>query len=126
MNALGKAIRRGLVQSCHDLSEGGLALAAAEMSLAGLLGMNIDVGGIGKDINDIIALFSESPSRFLVEIAPQEQAAFESFLRAQSVQDMYYLGIVTEEPRYIVRQGETVLIDVTVEMVQSAWKGEQA
>jgi phosphoribosylformylglycinamidine synthase len=126
MNALSKAIRRGLVQSCHDLSEGGLALAAAEMSLAGLLGMNIDVGGIGKDINNIIALFSESPSRFLVEIAPQEQAAFESFLRAQGVQDMYYLGIVTEEPRYIVRYGETVLIDVTVDMLQSAWKGEQA
>ncbi len=126
MNALGKAIRRGLVQSCHDLSEGGLALAAAEMSLAGLLGMNIDVGGIGKDINGIIALFSESPSRFLVEIAPQEQAAFESFLRAHSVQDVHYLGSVTEEPRYIVRHGETVLIDVPVEMLQSAWKGEQA
>ncbi len=126
MNALGKAIRRGLVQSCHDLSEGGLALAAAEMSLAGLLGMSIDVGGIGKDINNIIALFSESPSRFLVEIAPQEQAAFESFLRAQGVQDVHYLGIVTEEPRYIVRYGETVLIDVAVDMLQSAWKGEQA
>src|SRR5712692_1735907 len=44
MKALGTAIRKGLVQACHDLSEGGLAVAAAEMSLAGLLGMTIDVG----------------------------------------------------------------------------------
>src|SRR5260370_270820 len=44
MKALGSAIRKGLVQACHDLSEGGLAVAAAEMSLAGLLGMTIDVG----------------------------------------------------------------------------------
>ena len=43
MKALGSAIRMGLIQSCHDLSEGGLAIAAAEMSLAGLLGMTIDI-----------------------------------------------------------------------------------
>lgn len=126
MNALGKAIRRGLVQSCHDLSEGGLAIAAAEMSLAGLLGMNINVGGIGKDMNDIIALFSESPSRFLVEIAPQERAAFESFMDEHGVQDIYLIGVVTKEPQYIVRQGEAVLIDVPVAVLQAAWKGEQA
>ncbi|HEY6410573.1 MAG TPA: AIR synthase-related protein, partial [Ktedonobacteraceae bacterium] len=43
MKTLGAAIRMGLVQACHDLSEGGLAVAAAEMSLAGLLGMTIDL-----------------------------------------------------------------------------------
>ena len=43
MKALGSAIRMGLIQSCHDLSEGGLAIAAAEMSLARLLGMTIDI-----------------------------------------------------------------------------------
>ena len=43
MKVLGSAIRKGLVQACHDLSEGGFAVAAAEMSLAGLLGMTIDL-----------------------------------------------------------------------------------
>ncbi|HLX57873.1 MAG TPA: phosphoribosylformylglycinamidine synthase subunit PurS, partial [Ktedonobacteraceae bacterium] len=43
MNAVGQAIRGGLVEACHDLSEGGLAVAAAEMALAGLLGLSIDI-----------------------------------------------------------------------------------
>jgi len=126
MNALGEAIRRGLVLSCHDLSEGGLATAAAEMSLAGLLGMSIDVGGIVENRNDTIALFSESPSRFLVEITPQQQVAFEVFMRGRGVQGIYYIGTVTEKLQFIVRCGKKILIDVPVEMLQSAWKGEQA
>jgi phosphoribosylformylglycinamidine synthase subunit PurSL len=162
MNALGKAIRRGLVQSCHDLSEGGLAIAAAEMSLAGLLGMTIDVGRIavaeggtraeassaptnrdasqpvrglvGAELasalsslhHDIIALFSESPSRFLVEIAPEQRAAFEAHMRDHDVQDIRYMGTVTMEPQFIITHGEQVLIDLPVAMLQSAWKGEQA
>ena len=42
--ALHRAIQRGLVRACHDLSEGGLAVAAAEMAFAGGLGARIDVG----------------------------------------------------------------------------------
>ena len=78
--ALHSAIQRGLVRSCHDLSEGGLAVAVAEMSFA---------GGIGADITqtpaepDVVALFAESPSRFLVEVRPQHAAEFEAALGAE-------------------------------------------
>src|SRR5437870_127538 len=107
MKTLGSAIRNGLVRACHDLSEGGLAVAAAEMSLAGLLGVTIDVGKIAvvapqsdtelgdaqkvvplvgtrspeaitSDAINTILLFSESASRFLVEIAPEQRNAFEA------------------------------------------------
>ncbi len=149
MNALGKAIRHGLVQSCHDLSEGGLAIAAAEMSLAALLGMTIDVSNVqignsraegnraeassalpehpllSSQSYDIITLFSESPSRFLVEITAEQQAAFEAYMHEQGVQDICYIGTVTDKPRFIVRNGEKILFDVTVEMLQLAWKGKQ-
>jgi phosphoribosylformylglycinamidine synthase subunit PurSL len=63
-----EAIRVGMVRSCHDLSEGGLAVAIAEMAFA---------GGVGADVNqhggssDEVGLFSESPSRFLMEVRPQ-------------------------------------------------------
>ncbi|MDQ6659970.1 MAG: AIR synthase-related protein, partial [Chloroflexota bacterium] len=105
MKAVGQAIRKGLVQSCHDLSEGGLAVAAAEMSLAGLLGMIIDIPdqqsvgadlprpsevstiqpSVGADssrpdVGSTILLFSETPSRFLLEIAPHHQEAFETHM----------------------------------------------
>src|SRR5262249_49363198 len=85
MLALGAAIRAGLVQSCHDLSEGGLAVAAAEMVLANGLGLTLDLAKVAHDQptkGDAarMLLFSETPSRFLVEVTPEQQAAFEAFL----------------------------------------------
>ncbi len=70
--SLHAAIKAGLVRSCHDLSEGGLAVAAAEMAFA---------GGIGVELNDSLTpadLFSESNSRFLVEVEPGRTADFEA------------------------------------------------
>ncbi len=144
MKALGSAIRKGLVHACHDLSEGGLAIAAAEMSLAGLLGMTIDVGlipledaapgGLGygavpedaysyDELNTIL-LFSESASRFLVEIAPGNQDTFESFMRANGVQHFARIGTVTETERFVVRNRRQVLIDTPVSELQEAWRGK--
>ncbi len=39
--ALHQAIKQGLILSCHDLSEGGLAVAAAEMAFAGGVGVEL-------------------------------------------------------------------------------------
>ena len=72
------AIKAGLVTSCHDLSEGGLAAAAAEMAFA---------GGVGVTLHDLSAedLFAESNSRFLVEVEPQRASAFEAIVRSTLV-----------------------------------------
>ncbi len=70
---LHKAIRQQLVQSCHDLSEGGLAAAVAEMAMAGGLGASIELERVPRaaDVNSSFrVLFSESPSRFLIECRP--------------------------------------------------------
>ncbi len=83
MNALSKAIALGLVKACHDCSEGGLGVAAAEMAFAGGLGMTIDLNQVASsdrlDRNDKL-LFSESNSRFIVEVAPEHQQEFEKFI----------------------------------------------
>jgi phosphoribosylformylglycinamidine (FGAM) synthase-like enzyme/phosphoribosylformylglycinamidine (FGAM) synthase PurS component len=154
MKALGQAIRTGLVQACHDLSEGGLAIAAAEMSLAGLLGMTIDIGLIPLEDSpsvgarfiappqvgaesqvgarfitpplDTIPLFSESASRFLVEIAPEQQAAFEAHMHVNGVQDFACIGNVTGTARFILQNGQQVLIDLPVGELQAAWRGGEA
>jgi phosphoribosylformylglycinamidine synthase len=68
---LHQAISRGLVRSCHDLSEGGLAVAVAEMALAGRLGADLDLKGMPRTSRArhvASLLFSESPSRFLAEV----------------------------------------------------------
>ncbi|MBN1898742.1 MAG: phosphoribosylformylglycinamidine synthase subunit PurL [Spirochaetes bacterium] len=78
-----EAITRSLIISAHDISDGGLAVALAEMSLASGLGFdgslgNVPVQGIKKD-HEI--LFSESNTRFLVEVPFEKQKEFESFFR---------------------------------------------
>src|SRR5262249_31238851 len=71
VRAVHQAIRGGLIRSCHDLSEGGLAVALAEMALAGGLGAQVSLREVPCDsdaVDDFVRLFSESPTRFLLEV----------------------------------------------------------
>jgi phosphoribosylformylglycinamidine synthase len=80
MDTLAAAMAKGLVRACHDCSEGGIGVAAAEMAFAGGLGMTINLGKVPLAEpmeRDDFVLFSESNTRFLAEVAPADQAAFE-------------------------------------------------
>jgi phosphoribosylformylglycinamidine synthase len=74
--AVYSAIAQGLVRACHDLSEGGFAVAVAEMCFAG--GIGADITGLPGDISDEAKLFGESPTRFLIEVKPEHGSAFET------------------------------------------------
>lgn len=134
LRALGSAIRQGLVRSCHDLSEGGLGIALAEMALAGLLGVTLhlehitikNVPTLHPNEETIVRLFSETPTRFLVEITPEQLGAFEQHMTEQGVADITYVGTVTNTARFIVHSGEDELINLSVDELQTAWKGEVA
>ena len=130
MKALGEAIRAGLVCSCHDLSEGGLAVTAAEMALAGQRGLSIDLARAPHDLpqNDALAatlLFSESASRFLAEIAPEQQATFERFLNERGVMAFACIGNVQQSGRLQMTYHDKTFIDLPVSSLQQAWTGEQ-
>ena len=77
--ALHQAIRAGVIRSCHDLSEGGLAACVSEMAFAGGLG-RLDIAAIkiegesNRTNTTLPQLFSESNSRFVVEVEPDNQA----------------------------------------------------
>jgi phosphoribosylformylglycinamidine synthase len=86
LRALHGALAAGLARACHDLSEGGLAVAAAEMVFGGDLGLDLDLARVpaepfpeGAD-PDATALFSESTTRWLVEVDPARQGEFEASL----------------------------------------------
>jgi len=86
LRALHAAIAAGRVAACHDLAEGGLAVAAAEMAFAGDLGLALELARVpaaalpeGHD-PDATLLFSESCTRFLVEVPEAEREAFEACL----------------------------------------------
>ena len=68
--AFHQAITSGLVKSAHDLSEGGLAVAAAEMCIGGRLGVELNI--------ESSALFTEVNGCLLVEVSPANAAVFEN------------------------------------------------
>ncbi len=79
-----RCIRSGLLESCHDLSEGGLALAAAEMCFSGI-GAEIDISPVelkerADESSKLLKLFSESNSRFLIEVKAENARRVESLM----------------------------------------------
>ncbi|MDR1122747.1 MAG: phosphoribosylformylglycinamidine synthase subunit PurL [Endomicrobium sp.] len=78
MKRIYKAISNGLIECCHDCSEGGLAVAISEMAFAGDKGVEVDIDAIktkGKlGVTEI--LFSESNGRFIVEVIPENESKF--------------------------------------------------
>ena len=121
--ALTKAIDLGLVKACHDLSEGGLAVAAAEMAFAGGHGVEmnlVDVPARNSDRNDFI-LFSESNSRFLLEVSQKARKDFEALMKGTVFSQ---IGRVTKTASLCVRgpSGKTV-IDASLDDLFRSWKG---
>ncbi|MCL6472935.1 MAG: phosphoribosylformylglycinamidine synthase subunit PurL [Firmicutes bacterium] len=120
--ALHKAIKDGLVASCHDCSEGGIAVAAAETAFAGGLGMRIDLGKVptAEDLPDWKVLFSESNSRFVVTVNPQKVRAFEDTLSGCI---FAAVGEATEDGRFTVSAKDgSVLIDLNIDELKEAWQ----
>ena len=87
MDSLSAATGKGLVRACHDCSEGGIGVAVAEMAFAGGLGASIHLKEVplGETIDrDDFILFSESNSRFLVEVTPENRDEFERIMKGTS------------------------------------------
>ncbi|MDM5297101.1 phosphoribosylformylglycinamidine synthase subunit PurL [Bacillus pumilus] len=113
--ALLAAIQNGLVQSAHDVSEGGLGVALAESAFG--------TGGLGADIQIDLSsqafLFSETQSRFVVTVKPEHREAF-----AAAVKDGVEVGTVTNDGVFSVKNQEgQQWIHASVHELESAWKG---
>ncbi|MBD8069655.1 phosphoribosylformylglycinamidine synthase subunit PurL [Bacillus sp. PS06] len=108
------AIRAGVVASAHDLAEGGLAVALAESTFSAKgLGARVTVQG------EVLAeLFSETQSRFLVSVKPENKERFEQLVEAELI------GEVTNHADLVIVNSEgNELINNTVEELRAAWKG---
>jgi phosphoribosylformylglycinamidine synthase len=120
--AVSGAIRAGLLRSCHDLSEGGLAVAAAEMAFAGDLGSRLDAANTApEDVPPIVALFSESPSRFLVEVAPSNQESFEASM-AKGLVFSARVGMVVKYKKFTATVGDQMVVDESLSDLKEAWQ----
>jgi len=95
--AVHAAITTGLVRACHDPSEGGLAVALAEMAFAGGVGADVtDLKAAAPDLSDSARLFSESPTRFVLEVQPASAAALREVFAGLPLAKV---GTTVREPR---------------------------
>jgi phosphoribosylformylglycinamidine synthase len=120
-HALHEAITRGLVRSCHDLSEGGLATSVAEMAFAGGLGADVTATGPAslREADEVL-LFAESTTRFVVETTSSNERALEQCLAGLP---LFRIGQTCKEPRLRMAGGDGQWI-IWAELVElkEAWQ----
>ncbi len=120
---INQAIEQGLVESCHDCSEGGLAVALAEMAFAGGLGIEADLRGLPKNSDCSSAeqqLFSESNSRYIIEV---ELEKFDAFAKLMLNLPFGQIGKVTSEKKLIIKtDAGQVAIDSQLDELKNAWQ----
>lgn len=121
--AVHAAITRRLLRSCHDLSEGGLAVAAAEMAFAGGFGLDLDLESLAESTGlkrDAVMLFSESNTRFLIEVSPEKCVELEAVFAGLPLTK---LGSVTDSGRLRIHRGDEYdTIDSSLDDLKSAWQ----
>ncbi len=120
--AMTKAIGAGVLRACHDLSEGGLGVAAAEMALSGGFGLKLDLAKVpkkGADRDDFV-LFSESNSRFLVEVPEKCRAEFERLMKGKACAE---IGKVAKNSAFTVRGlNGAIVVDSSLADLRKSWK----
>ena len=124
--AVHSAIHAGLVAACHDLSEGGLAVAAAEMAFAGGFGAEIEVANMPVDReanHPAFRLFSESNTRFLCEIPSEKSREFGKLLADIPHAE---IGRVTDTSRLTIHDAGAMLIDADIMLLKNTWKAPLA
>lgn len=112
-----KAIQSGLVQSAHDVSEGGLAAALAESCISGNVGASVQWT---TDLRNDVALFSESQSRIVLSVSPDHKNALEKLLQEADV-PFTALGVVGGNKLSININGASAL-EESVEALKSVWE----
>ena len=117
--ALTKVIQSGLVRTAHDCSEGGVAVAIAEMCIGGRCGAAIDIDGPG-DADIWGRLWGESLGRIIVGVKQENRLEFLSQMKGHS---LTYMGEVTDGDTLGIWDGDDLIIESTVEDMVSAWKG---
>jgi phosphoribosylformylglycinamidine synthase len=121
LEALGRTINKGLVLACHDLSEGGLGVAIAEMCIGSDLGVNIFLEELPaiEGMRDYEILFSESASRFIVEVETKKKKKFEEMLGGLP---FGLIGCISRDKKIAVyAKGSKEIINLDISELRKAW-----
>lgn len=131
--AVHRCMKAGWIAACHDLSEGGLAVAISEMAFAGRLGATVELSQIkilAANQNesestcesvpaDLVRLFSESNSRFVIEVPPTFVANVQQEFSSLPVCE---IGVVTDTAQLVIRSGDQSLAALDIETLRQHWQ----
>ena len=126
-----QAMQSKLISACHDLSDGGLAVALAEMALGGRLGarINLDrapVHGMAKNNGPLDSLtsllYTESASRLLVTVPRDSIRDFQTLFGASLDYDAALIGNVTDTDDLILTSNDSVVLQASCEAIAKSFK----
>jgi phosphoribosylformylglycinamidine synthase len=123
-NAMHTAIKAGIVKSCHDCSEGGIGVSLAEMAFSGGFGIEVWLGevNVAADLQNRVdkILFSESNTRFIVEVRKRDKKKFESIMKGISIGS---IGCVSNKKDFkVYGLDNKKVIDVSIDKLKDAWQ----
>jgi phosphoribosylformylglycinamidine synthase subunit PurSL len=107
-----------VLASCRGVYRGGLAVHLALCSLAGGLGVEADLGEILPELPAHAALYSESPGRFVVSLAPAQRRRFEEIFQGLPC---HLIGEVRPDQGFTLKHRGRPLLTATLEELQEAW-----
>jgi phosphoribosylformylglycinamidine synthase len=125
-NKMRKAIETGVVRACHDCSEGGIGVAISEMVFSGGFGAEIFLSRleVAEDLaiqkREDKALFSESNTRFVVEVTKKDKRKFENIMKGISISLVGSVSINKDLKIYGL--GGQKIIDAGIDELREAWQ----
>ena len=120
MKSILTVISKKTIASCHDISEGGIAVCLSEMAIGGELGCEVDLSKAAKKLRSDFKLFSESNTRWVVEVKKEKQKDFENILKKQKTP---YIKIgETKGKNLVIKDNGKVLINLKIDEIRKIWK----
>jgi len=120
MKGILSTIRKEYIASCHDVSEGGIGVCLSEMAMGGDIGIFVDLMKVNNNLRGDFKLFSESNTRWILEVKKQNEKDFEKTLKKEDV-PFFKIG-VTKGNKLIVKEKENNLINLDIKSLRNIWK----
>lgn len=109
-----------LIRSCHDISDGGLAVSLAESAFAGGYGIEVDIDNVPvtSEMRDDFLLFSETPGRFVVSIGKENKDKFENLMKGVP---FAFIGYVSDSRELVIKRGGRVIIAEEIDKLKKSF-----
>jgi phosphoribosylformylglycinamidine synthase len=120
INGILSVIDKKLIASCHDISEGGIGVCVSEMAIGGDIGVEIDLSNIAKNIRSDIKIFSETNTRWIMEVKKDKKNEFEKILNKNNTP--YILIGRTKAKNITIIDNKKICMNEDISKLRECWK----